>query len=189
MVRIQKATEAGLDAHGKKLRPYSAAYIKAIQAGQVRGHNGVRKTNTATTLRITNDLMNSMQVKATPQGAELFFSGSHATGSSGGSTKPKKEKSGGGSFAGGSRLGAAKSKRIGGNGKRIGAIAKKAIESMARRRGATGSIPNSQLAGMLESRGFTGWFEWGEEDLKRLDKTFGDLLDKVLDKMVVVRRS
>lgn len=186
--RILKSTEQGKDAHGRSLKAYSAAYIRAIRAGHVRGHNGVRKVNTLTTLRITGDLLNSMQVKKNEKGAEIFFNGSHATGASGAPTRPPKSpkpKAPGGNT---SPAKSARAKRVSGTGRRIGAKLAKAAH-LGHRAGGTGSIPNSQLAATLERKGFTGWFEYGEEDLARIEKSYGAALEKMLARMVQIKKA
>lgn len=196
--RIQKASEQGKDANGGSLRPYSAGYREQIKKGLVFGYDGTQKTKASpTTLRITNLLMNSMQIKNTPDGAELFFNGSHPTGHTrSGAARVRKTKkliNQLGKAKEGSKRHATltaklatvqsgqKKAKVASTGKKIGPPKKKTQAKPARKAASQGSIPNAELAQKLYGMGFTGWFEYGKEDLDRITKRAGDELDRWLN--------
>ena len=122
--RLRQNISGGSGADGQAIKPsgYSPSYLDAISKGRVRaGKSGVRKTSTTVNLQISGELLNSMQVKDTPNGAELFFLGGHYSG--------------------------------------LSAV---------------------QLASVLHDRGFEHWFEYGKEDIARIEKRAIELVEKQL---------
>jgi hypothetical protein len=83
VARLRKETGSGKGADGQPIKPggYSDSYIKAIQAGRVRGGSkgtGARKVTTSpVNLTISGDLLGSMQVRVVRDGAEIHFLGAH----------------------------------------------------------------------------------------------------------------
>jgi hypothetical protein len=83
--RLNGEIAKGRGADGQAIKPggYSESYKKKIAAGQAKGGSedkGVRKVGTTPNLFISGDLLNSRQVRQTPDGAEIYFLGGHYSG-------------------------------------------------------------------------------------------------------------
>jgi hypothetical protein len=51
------------------------------------------------------------------------------------------------------------------------------------------SLPNAKLAGYLHDKGFTGWHQFGAEDLKRIQDRFSAEVGKALKEAVSVKKA
>lgn len=129
---IKKRAESNQRAAGGAIKQsYSDSYLRAIIAGTATGANGVRKSTTAVNLTVTGEFLSSMQVKKLNNGAQAFFSGTHATKGS-------------------------------------------------------GSLLNSSLAGYLAAMGFDGWFDFSEDDKRRIGKRFYSFMDRYTKDLVTI---
>jgi hypothetical protein len=162
---VTDTTQGHKDADGGALRRYSGKYLKAIGEGRVFGYDGTKKTSTQTDLKITGLLMRSQQVKPTPDGAENAFVGQHPVKNSGRGEFDTRDRS--------NRDGSVSTDRKTGGGK-FG-LGGRLAERQKRR---SGSISNSQLAGILYALGFAGWFQFGKKDVERITKRMADAAAK-----------
>lgn len=51
-----------------------------------------------------------------------------------------------------------------------------------------GGFANAALARTLYERGFVGWFQFGKPDLERIGESFSKLIDKVIAKLIDVKK-
>lgn len=168
LVRLRQNVQGrGVDANGTPLKPYSAKYKEAISKGLVRSFPGlVRKTRPdVTSLTVSGDLWRSAKVVDIPEGGELSFHGAHT-----GSVITLTNKRG------------QKTKQL-----KILRTTKKAIKQ-GRASLIPGSLSNAALAKTLHDKGFTNWFQFGREDLTRIQKNFVDLLQQKLKTIIEITK-
>src|SRR5262245_30762275 len=72
---IVASTTAGKTVEGSGLKPYSESYKKAIDSGRIAGK---APGNHTPNLTATGQLLRSMNITNTVDGAEMTFDGSHA---------------------------------------------------------------------------------------------------------------
>lgn len=169
---VADATERHADAEGGALRRYRAPYIRAIQEGRVFGYDGTKKTSTETDLKISGLFWRSLISRATANGAECYFVGTHPLGqtkSSAFGLESGDRSTGTGRFGLGGRL------------------AEQSQKKHARRKNKGGSISNTQLAAELYARGFRGWFAFGKRDYARITARALTYLDGVIKNLVALK--
>ena len=49
-------------------------------------------------------------------------------------------------------------------------------------------LSNLDLARALHEKGFTGWFEFGKDDLRRIETNLGKLVDKITKNLIDIKR-
>jgi len=212
-VRIISDTTRGVAANGGGLKPYSAPYKDQIDAGRVAGKAPGNHTPNVTA---TGTLLRSLQVKATPEGAEIVFEGTHPparkvskAGAKAKVSKAKKQYYGPGGASFGGHVKAARKAESGlVRGVRLAKAAggrKKKREREAAFRAATGwkgkvSLPasgkakgggggdvaNAVIAQAQYKMGRTGWFEISKKDKEGIVSRLKERIGKAL-KIVVAQ--
>lgn len=164
---IIEKTTAGQQANGGGLKPYSASYKDAIDSGRIAGK---APGNHTPNLTATGELMRSMTIANTPDGAEMTFRGSHA---------PRRPVSAAGA-ARKQKAAGVQSTKLRGKG-----AVKAAGGGAARRKGSGGSsVPNATIARAQYSQGRTGWFQISDKRVEKVKEAVRAAVQAALKNLV-----
>jgi len=153
--RIRKELEKGRNVDGARLSPYSSSYLRAIDAGLVKGKSPGHRTPN---LSATGEMLNAMQTKPLKDGAQIFFGGQHKANKG---LKARRTLNPDGTI-----------KRVPKKGVRL----KKPV-------GSSRAVSNAEIAAANEAIG-REFFGYGAEDLKRIEKRLDKEIDKILQSIV-----
>lgn len=164
---IIAATLKGQQADGGGLKPYSLSYKEAIDSGHIAGKAPGSHTPNLTA---TGELLRSMSITNTPDGAEMTFQGTHAPArrvSAAGAARKRKA----GAITSTSLRGKGSVKSGGGGTRR-------------RSSGGGASVPNATIAQAQYSQGRTGWMAFSAKAIQRIENAVGDAIARALANLV-----